>query len=185
MAGAGVLAALLGVVLGYRLSSRQEAATFQRNRTHAFIDEFHSAKFIEHRDALWLTQQAVRNGDATIERIARGFVHPITGDWYLGEVHFGLSEHDHLGVFFGFMVRLDMSIRSGTVCVREIRDSLAYENRWHAGLVREVSRRAIELSRRSGSVEPSFASCVLNVLNKLGLDKGFDEGLGSATRSED
>jgi len=117
-AGSALGGAFCGAVVGQFLAARSARRQAQLIRANALVDEYHSPSFILHRGVVYCIPEILpTRGDPDFEnawdRIALGFADPglyrrdELSDWWEGEVRDGdLTDHQHLGIYVGFVVRL-------------------------------------------------------------------------------
>jgi hypothetical protein len=79
---------------------------------------------------------------------------------YTGDEVFGLTEHPHLTLYFGFVERLGLSIKRNEVDIAVIKEALSYEFLWHADLIRTIAKRLESLAIERSISRPS---CIQNV----------------------
>lgn len=110
--------AYCGAVVSQSLAARNARRQAQLLRANALVDEYHSPSFMLHRGVVYCIPDVLpERGDPGFEkawdRIAMGFGDPdlytreeLSG-WWEGEVRDGgLTDHQHLGIYVGFVVRL-------------------------------------------------------------------------------
>lgn len=114
-----------GSVGGF-LSALQIARRAERhNTTTNLMNEYLSSSFIAHRDSIFEVRRRVEAGEVDIADIASGFWFPGQPDsYYVGNTSATLTDHQHLTVYIGFIVRLADSIRRRRVDLATIRNQL-------------------------------------------------------------
>lgn len=121
----GALFALLGSLF---LSSKK----YKKDTTQDFMNEFFSRDFLSHRIAISNLREKVINGDVLLSNIAAGYWYPGLHEEYSGETYDGLTEHQHLEAYFGFVVRLSHANSRGQIDKQTIRSALRTSYLWHA-----------------------------------------------------
>lgn len=120
-AGSALGGALCGAVVGQFLAARNARNQALLLRAQALVDEFHSASFAAHRGIMYgLPEKLPLQGPASEkiwDRVAMGFANPALyrrdelEDAWLGEMRAGFTEHEHLGIYVAFVVRLAQLLR--------------------------------------------------------------------------
>jgi len=138
----GALFALLGsMILSHRKS--------KKDTTQDFINEFFSRSFLSHRVAISNLREKVISGDVLLSDVAAGYWYPgVTGE-YSGENYDGLTEHQHLEAYYGFVVRLSHAYSRGQIDKQAIRSALRTSYLWHADFSTCVADEAEGQVRRA------------------------------------
>ncbi len=170
-----LIGALFSAVLFHNLAMRRERRQQIYQHTQEIVNQFFSKEFIGHRVALWAMRSAVLEKKASIRFIAYGYIYPIKNKAYDGSQIDGLTEHQHLTLFFGFIERLGLYIRNKQIDRGMVKAALSYEMLWKADLIRAIAEEIRAIARETSSQEPTLVNNVLLVLDTLEITKERDQ----------
>ena len=162
-----LLGALTSAVLFHHLALRREARQKKLERTQSLIDDFFSKEFISHRASLYKTSEKVVSKQTTPRKIAAGFVNPIEEEDFSGDELDGLTEHEHLTLYLGYLERVAYDLSEELVDIKALRKALSYEVSWHADLLRAVAEQAREIAKVQNVGVPSFCGSTNLVLDRV------------------
>lgn len=169
------MGAMIGAGSFHFLALKRERRQNVAKRTQDIIDQFFSKEFISHRAAIWKMREQVLSNSASISHIAAGFIYPMEGECYDGSEVYGLTEHEHLTLYFGFIERLGLAVEHEEINAESIKKAFCYEFVWHADLIRAVAKAARAKAEEGNCRVPSFAGNVDKILELLGLGVELDQ----------
>ncbi|MFI5565049.1 hypothetical protein ACIA2T_37635 [Amycolatopsis japonica] len=151
-----------GSVGGF-LSALTMARRAERYKTTTdLMNEYFSIDFTHHRESLFQTGRRLATGDVDVDDIALGFWFP-GGLCYIGETYASLTEHQHLTVYIGYIVRLADSVSRRRVDLTTLQNGLGTELLWEYGLVSKVAHAAARQADKAGAPTPSWPDSVKTV----------------------
>ncbi len=159
--------AFFGSALTALLTFWRESRKARRDTTRAFIEEFFSTDFLQHRIAVGKILKALRDGKTTDEEVAIGFFYPGRSDAYTGSFNSasGLNEHQHLEIFLGYVRRLSHAIKQGWVDEGAVCSGIGSSFIWHRPLLKQLAdtiKRLVPLTK--GAVMPETVKAIDTVL---------------------
>jgi hypothetical protein len=132
--------------------------------TQSFINEFFSREFLSHRIAISGLREKVIAGEVMPSDIAAGYWYPGISEEHSGETYDGLTEHQHLEAYLGFVVRLSHADSRGQIDRQAIRSALRTSYLWHADLSTCVADEATkQVARAKMSDVPVWIEAVRRV----------------------
>jgi hypothetical protein len=131
----GATFALLASWLQQRRNERQEM-------TMAFVNEFFSEAFLQHRIAVSGLRRKIIHGQVVIEDVAKGYWYPGREGAYTGVQIGNFNEHQHLEFFLGFLIRLSHAYKKGQINTEEVVSALRTSYLWHGELVTKLAEVA-------------------------------------------
>ena len=170
-----LIGALFSAVLFHNLAMRREKQQQIYQHTQEIVNHFYSKEFIGQRVALWKMRSAVLDDKVSIRFISYGYIYPIENKCYDGSIVEGLSEHQHLTLFFGFIERLGLYLKKKQIDKDMIISALSYEFIWKADLIRAIAEDVKLIAKENSTITPSFVENVFVVLNTLKLKKEHDQ----------
>ncbi|MEV8547268.1 hypothetical protein [Streptomyces sp. NPDC051572] len=137
--------------------------------TQALVEEFLSASFMEHRVSVSKTRRKLEDGTVTAAALAGGFWYPGDADYYAGETFGLLNEHQHLGVFLEFLVRVDRVLARKVVDQSDLAASLSDKLIWYRDLSTAVAEETARQATAAGVPVPQWVGAATRVFRQLNV----------------
>lgn len=148
-----------GSVGGF-LSALTMARRAERYKTTTdLMNEYFSIEFTHHRESLFQTGRRVAADSVDIDDVALGFWFP-GALCYVGETYASLTEHQHLTVYIGYIVRLADSVVRRRADLTTLQNGLGTELLWEYDLVSKVAQTALRQADEAGAPVPSWPASV-------------------------
>ena len=185
-----LLGALLGGISGFLVSLWTNRQTQRMALTQALVEEFLSASFMEHRISVSKTRRKLEDGTVTAAALAGGFWYPGDAGFYAGETFGLLNEHQHLGVFLEFLIRVDRVLTRKLADQSDLSVSLSDKLVWYRDLSTAVAEETARQATEAGVPVPHWVGAAsrvfrqLNVSHQGELQAGLPSLPGSAEAAE-
>lgn len=165
--------AFFGAFFALMTTLWREGRDRKRKTTEAFINEFFSANFLQHRIAVSRLRSKVLTGDVSVESIAKGYWYPGLENAYSGETIGEFNEHQHLTIYFGFLVRLAHAKKCKQIDTVVLTSAIRTSYFWQGDLANAVAIGVRAQAKNSPSAElPAWVQAVDDVNNMLAYDFG-------------
>ncbi len=163
--------AFFGAFLALMATLWREGRERKRATTEAIINEFFSASFLQHRTAVSGLRRKVLAGKVSIESIASGFWYPGLDNSYSGDIIGEFNEHQHLTIYFGFLVRLAYAKKSRQIDTTVVAPTIRTLYFWHGDLISAVALEVRSQVKTSPGAElPAWVQAVDEVNSMLAYE---------------